>query len=75
MGAVFGDSKIKPMLVMEYMAHGSPYNLLHNETLVVIEEDVLLPILCGISQEVWFLHQAIPQIVHDNLKSHNILVD
>ena len=32
MGAV---TKGEPMLIMEYMDHGSLYDLLHNETMVI----------------------------------------
>jgi serine/threonine protein kinase len=71
MGAVTGKD---PMLVMEYMEHGSLYDLLHNETLC-IEGELLLPILRDVSQGVRFLHSANPQVIHGDLKAQNILVD
>jgi serine/threonine protein kinase len=43
------------MLVMEYMDFGSLYDLLHNETMV-IEGELILPILRDIAQVVRFLH-------------------
>ena len=73
MGAVMEKNE-DPMLVMEYMDHGSLYDLLHNETMV-LEGDLLLQILCDISQGVRFLHSADPKVIHGDLKSANILVD
>jgi serine/threonine protein kinase len=72
-GAVIGKG-VEPMLVMEYMDHGSLYDLLHNETMV-IEGELLLPILRDVSQGVRFLHSADPQVIHGDLKAQNILVD
>jgi class 3 adenylate cyclase len=72
-GAVIGNN-IEPMLIMEYMDHGSLYDLLHNETMV-IEGELLLPVLRDISQGVRFLHSATPQVLHGDLKAQNILVD
>lgn len=62
------------MLVMEYMDHGSLYDLLHNETMF-LESELLLPILRDISQGMRFLHSATPQVIHGDLKAQNILVD
>ena len=59
---------------MEYMDHGSLYDLLQNET-VVLEGEQILPILKDISQGVRFLHSAKPQVLHGDLKGANILVD
>ena len=56
------------------MDHGSLYDLLHNETMV-IEGEILLPILRDVSQGVRFLHSADPQVIHGDLKAANILVD
>jgi len=63
-----------PMLVMEYMQHGSLYDILHNETMI-LEGDMLLQILCDISQGVRYLHSYDPKVIHCDLKSSNILVD
>jgi len=73
MGAVI-SSREEPMLVMEYMEHGSLHDLLHNDTLV-FEGDILLPILRDISQGLRFLHAANPKVIHGDLKTKNILVD
>lgn len=73
MGAVVAK-KEEPMLVMEYMDHGSLYDLLHNQT-IVIEGELVLPILRDIAQGVRFLHAAEPQVIHGDLKAQNILVD
>ena len=70
MGAVMEKNE-DPMLVMEYMEHGSLYDLLHNETMV-LEGDLLLQILCDISQGVRFLHSADPKVIHGDLKAGKI---
>ncbi|GKY96680.1 hypothetical protein MPSEU_000627600 [Mayamaea pseudoterrestris] len=72
MGAVV--DREDPMMIMEYMDHGSLYDLLHNET-VALEGDMLLNFLKDITQGVRFLHLAIPQVIHGDLKAANILVD
>lgn len=51
----------------EYMEHGSLYDLLHNETMV-IDGELLVPILQDISQGLRFLHSADPQVLHGDLK-------
>jgi len=73
MGAVI-DKKHEPMLIMEYMDHGSLYDLLHNDSMVV-EGEIVLPILRDIAQGVRFLHAASPQVIHGDLKAQNVLVD
>lgn len=70
MGAVLEKNE-DPMLVMEYMEHGSLYDLLHNETMV-LEGDLLLQILCDISQGVRFLHSADPKVIHGDLKRYEL---
>ena len=62
MGAVIQKGH-DPMLVMEYMDHGSLHDLLHNETLV-LDGDLVLPILRDIAQGLRFLHAATPQVIH-----------
>jgi len=59
---------------LQYMEHGSLYDLLHNDTMV-IEPELLLPILRDISQGMRFLHSASPPVIHGDLKAANILVD
>jgi len=73
MGAVVAR-KEEPMLVMEYMDHGSLYDLLHNDTML-IEGEQILPILRDIAHGLRFLHAAKPNIIHGDLKAQNILVD
>ena len=65
MGGVLSKD-VEPMLVMEYMEHGSLYDLLHNETFV-LEGDVVLTILRDISQGLRFLHVAEPQVIHGGM--------
>ena len=70
-GAVTGKD---PMIVMEFMEHGSLYDILHNETMP-IDGELLLPILRDIARGVRFLHASEPQVIHGDLKSANILID
>ena len=63
-----------PMLVMEYMHHGSLYDILHNETML-IDCDMAVNFLRDISNAMQFLHSATPQVIHGDLKSMNILID
>eukprot|EP00980_Cylindrotheca_fusiformis_P018330 scaffold5977_cov98-Cylindrotheca_fusiformis.AAC.7 len=67
MGAVL-ERGSEPMLIMEYMDHGSLYDVLHNETMH-IESNLLLHILQDVSQGLRFLHSSIPQVVHCDIKS------
>jgi serine/threonine protein kinase len=62
------------MLVMEQMDHGLLYDLLHDKTMV-IEGELLLPILRDISQGMRFLHSANLQVIHGDLKAQSILID
>merc|ERR1712048_74094 len=62
------------MLVMEYMDHGSLYDLIHNETMPM-EGEHILPILRDIAHGLRFLHAAKPRVIHGDLKAQNILVD
>jgi serine/threonine protein kinase len=73
MGAVIEKGK-EPMLVLEFMHLGSLYDLLHNTTFS-FEGGTILAILRDIAQGVYFLHAATPQVIHGDIKSHNILVD
>jgi len=73
MGAVISPRQ-EPMLVMEFMDHGSLYDLLHNETMN-IEGELVLPILRDIVQGIRFLHAATPAVIHGDLKAQNVLVD
>ena len=71
MGAVLTE---EPLLIMEYMHFGSLHDILHNETMV-LEGELLLPILHDVTQGCRFLHAANPQVIHGDLKPANILVD
>ena len=73
MGAVFQRHK-DPMLIMEYMDHGSLYEVLHNPTME-LEPDLMLHIIKDIAQGVRFLHSSNPPVIHGDLKSENILMD
>merc|ERR1711935_342000 len=54
--------------------HGSLYDVLHNDTMV-LEGEIILPILCDIAQGLRFLHAATPPVIHGDLKAANVLVD
>ena len=73
MGCVV-DKAEEPMLVMEFMQYGSLYDLLHNET-IVIDGELICPILQDIARGARFLHAADPPIIHGDLKAANVLVD
>ena len=73
MGAVL-DITHEPMLIMEYMNHGSLYDLLHNRT-VELEGETILPILRDIASGMRFLHCATPPVIHSDLKAANVLID
>jgi len=62
------------MLVMEYMEHGSLYDLLRNETLH-LSGDVILQIVRDVAQGLRFLHSSKPPVLHGDLKARNILID
>ena len=63
-----------PILVMELMERGSLYDLLHNDTLP-LDADIVLPIMSDVVNGMAFLHAASPPVLHNDLKSANILVD
>lgn len=63
-----------PCLVLEWMEHGSLWDLLHNET-VPIEGEQILPILRDMTSGLRFLHSSTPIVVHGDLKARNVLVD
>lgn len=73
MGAIISKED-EPMLVMEFMEMGSLYDILHNET-IVLDGDLVLPILRDITRGMRFLHAASPQVIHGDLKALNVLVD
>ena len=52
------------LLRTEYMHHGSLYELIHNETMV-LEGDMIVHILQDISKGVRFLHTADPQVIRE----------
>ena len=56
------------------MELGSLHDLLHNESMV-IEGEIILPVLRDIARGIRFLHAATPTICHSDLKSGNVLVD
>lgn len=73
LGAIVSRNE-EPMMIMEYMDHGSLYDVLHNETMV-LEGEIILPILCDIAQGLRFLHAALPAVIHGDLKAANVLID
>merc|ERR1719401_127797 len=57
------------------MEHGSLHDLLQNVS-VVLEGELVVPMLRDIVQGLRFLHAAKPKaIVHGDLKAQNVLVD
>jgi serine/threonine protein kinase len=74
MGAVMPTRRDEPMLVMEYMSHGSLYDVLQDDT-ITLKPEQILAILQDVAQGLLFLHSAAPLVVHGDLKSHNVLID
>jgi len=72
-GAII-EPGIEPMLVMEYMNHGSLSDLLRNETMY-IEASTLLNVLWDVAEGMRFLHSAKPKVIHGDLKAANVLMD
>lgn len=56
------------------MEYGSLGDLLKNNTFA-FDGELILPILCDITQGLRFLHSADPQVIHGDLKARNVLVD
>ncbi|CAB9496911.1 Ephrin type-B receptor 3 (Fragment) [Seminavis robusta] len=73
MGAVICPNE-EPMLIMEYMEFGSLHDLLHNQSMI-LDGEIMLPMLRDITQGCRFLHAADPPVIHGDLKCANILVD
>jgi class 3 adenylate cyclase len=73
LGAVI-ERGTDPMLIMEFMEHGSLQEVLLNPTMV-IESDLIMQILKDIAQGVRFLHSSNPPVIHGDLKSGNVLID
>lgn len=73
MGAVINPGE-EPLMIMEYMDHGSLFDILQNNTMV-FEGETLLNILRDVSQGMRFLHASNPSVIHGDLKAANILVD
>lgn len=73
MGAVI-DGIHEPMLIMEFMEHGSLFDIIHNKT-TSFDGEIILPLLCDVASGMRYLHTAVPQIIHGDLKSANVLVD
>lgn len=69
-----GFSAAPPLLVMEYLANGSLYDLLHHRSLS-LAPDLLLRLLRDAARGVAHLHSSSPPLSHGDLKSPNLLVD
>ena len=56
------------MLVMEYMQHGTLYELLQNN-MVVVDGDMVIQFANDISTGMNFLHSCKPPLLHKDLTS------
>jgi serine/threonine protein kinase len=61
------------MIVMEFMAKGSLYQILHDKS-IDLSWDLRRQILLDAARGMTYLHKSQPVIVHRDLKSHNLLV-
>ena len=69
MGACEMSSKGEPpLLVMEYMQHGSLYEMLHNR-MALLDADMLLRLAKDIATGMTYLHSCKPPILHNDLKT------
>ena len=73
MGAVISRFD-EPMLIMEYMSHGSLFDVLRNESMN-LKGDQIFDILQDIARGLRFLHSASPEVIHGDLKAKNVLID
>ena len=62
------DEGDPPMLVMEYMQHGTLYELLQN-TMVVVDGEMVVQFASDISTGMNFLHSCKPPLLHKDLTS------
>ena len=69
-----GTNPHSAFLRVAAVEHGSLFDILHNETMI-LDAEIILPILQDMTQGMRFLHSSQPQVVHGHLKSQNILVD
>eukprot|EP00238_Polyblepharides_amylifera_P001073 CAMPEP_0196572604 /NCGR_PEP_ID=MMETSP1081-20130531/2618_1 /TAXON_ID=36882 /ORGANISM="Pyramimonas amylifera, Strain CCMP720" /LENGTH=1072 /DNA_ID=CAMNT_0041889967 /DNA_START=195 /DNA_END=3410 /DNA_ORIENTATION=- len=73
MGVVM-DGKGDALMVMERMKNGSLYDLIHNTTMQ-FDGEVVMRILTDVVAGMIFLHSSQPPVLHNDLKSGNVLVD
>jgi serine/threonine protein kinase len=74
MGAVVPSRKSDPMLVMDFMAHGSPWDVLQDEA-ITLKPDQILGMLQDVAQGLRFSHGSKPEVIHRDLKAANTLID
>eukprot|EP01106_Pelomyxa_sp_JSP_P018811 TRINITY_DN898_c0_g1_i4.p1 TRINITY_DN898_c0_g1~~TRINITY_DN898_c0_g1_i4.p1 ORF type:complete len:204 (+),score=19.45 TRINITY_DN898_c0_g1_i4:253-864(+) len=61
--------------MMEYMSGGSLFDVLHGALRSKHKLPAVNTIACGLAEGMAFLHSQIPQILHRDLTSANILLD
>jgi serine/threonine protein kinase/ABC-type phosphate/phosphonate transport system substrate-binding protein len=74
MGAVMPSVRDEPMLVMEYMTHGSLRDCMEDDS-IQLKPEQMLAILQDVAQGLRFLHTASSQVIHGDLKASNVLLD
>lgn len=62
-------------LVYRYMENGSLYRWLHSSASCDLKWDKRISILKDVFRGIAYLHQSSPPMVHQDIKSHNILLD
>ncbi|XP_068207126.1 uncharacterized protein [Palaemon carinicauda] len=73
MGVCTGSAR--PFMLLEYLAGGTLYNLIHTPTRDKLDHAAYFVVAKDIAQGMNYLHRHDPQVLHLDLKSMNVLLD
>ncbi|XP_064082406.1 uncharacterized protein LOC135198604 [Macrobrachium nipponense] len=68
-------SSARPSMLLEYLAGGTLYNLIHTQTRDRLDHAAYFVVAKDIAQGMNYLHRHDPQVLHLDLKSMNVLLD